>query len=60
MELKGKNQKAWRVESGDYNSPKDDEETVISTFLNAVHSVDLSLDEFRLMSESEIKQFVAF
>jgi len=60
MALKGKNQKAWRVESGDYNSPKDDEETVISTFLNAVHSVDLSLDEFRLMSESEIKQFVAF
>lgn len=60
MELKEKNPRVWQVESGDYNSPKDNEETVISTFLNAVHSVDLSLDEFRLMPESEIKQFSKF
>ncbi len=60
MGLKEKNPKVWQVEPGDYNSPKDDEETVISTLLNAVHSVDLSLDEFKLMSESEIKQFSEF
>lgn len=57
MELREKNPKAWQVEPGDYNAPKDDEEAVISTFLNAVHSVDLSIDEFRLMSDLEIKKF---
>jgi len=60
MELKEKNPKVWQVEPGDYNSPKDDEATVVSTFLNAVHSIDLSPDEIRLMSELEIKKFAEF
>jgi len=47
IELKEKNPKVWQVEPGDYNSPKDDEATVVSTFLNAVHSIDLSPDESR-------------
>lgn len=55
MKLKEKNPKVWQVEPDDYNFPKDDEATVVSTFLNAVHSIDLSPDEIRLMSELEIK-----
>lgn len=57
MELKIKNPKVWQVEPGDYNSPSDDEETIISTFLNAVHTVDFSFGEFELMTDSEIEKF---
>jgi hypothetical protein len=57
LELEKNNDKLWNVVEGDFNNPNDDKATVISTFLNAVHTVDFSENEFDLMSNSELEKF---
>lgn len=57
--LERKNQDLWKVQPGDFNDVGDDEETVISAFLNVVHTVDFSIEEFSLMSRGELQRFSA-
>lgn len=57
LENNKKNPAAWQAMPGDFNDVGDDEETMIATFFNGVHSVDLSPAEFGLIKEDDLEKF---
>lgn len=60
LNLKKLNLDIWKVQPGDYNNLDDDAETVISTYVNAVHTLDLSEIEGCLISPNDLKNFLNF